>query len=80
MLNLNLIGRRGKTLTKCAALARDVRASHVAVLDALDAIETAADIAVEVLSHVHSMRGGRVDHSARMPDDWDNCPTFAWVN
>lgn len=51
MAHLNLISSRSRRLTACAALARDVRHSRVAVLDAIDAIETAADIAVEVVNH-----------------------------
>jgi len=48
---LNLIGSRSRRTTARVALVRDMRHSRNAMLSAYDAIETQADIAVELIEH-----------------------------
>lgn len=57
MQHLNLISARSKSLGLGADFARAARLTRVAVCDAIDSIETAADIAVE--AHEHYRRSTR---------------------
>lgn len=55
-VNVSAQCRRSRNLTTCADFARAARLTGLAVLDAIDAVETAADIAVELHNHDHSRR------------------------